>query len=73
MVRAFSYVVPHNLKEKTMLACNSNDSLKTRRSLKVGQTNYDYFSLKAAQQNGLGDLSKTSILIMYFVREFATF
>ena len=41
-----------------MLACNSNDSLKTRRSLKVGQTNYDYFSLKAAQENGLGDLSR---------------
>jgi aconitate hydratase len=34
------------------------DSLKTRRSLKVGNRRFDYFSLKAAEKNGLGDLSR---------------
>ena len=34
------------------------DSLKTRRTLKVGTRRYDYFSLKAAEKNGLGDLSR---------------
>lgn len=32
------------------------DSFKTRRSLKVGSKSYDYFSLKAAQAAGLGDV-----------------
>jgi len=34
------------------------DSLKSRRSLKVGTRRFDYFSLKAAEKNGLGDLSR---------------
>ena len=34
------------------------DSLKARRSLKVGNRRFDYFSLKAAEKNGLGDLSR---------------
>ena len=34
------------------------DSLKTRRTLKVGNRRFDYFSLKAAEKNGLGDLSR---------------
>jgi aconitate hydratase len=34
------------------------DSLKTRRTLAVGARRYDYYSLKAAAKNGLGDLSK---------------
>jgi aconitate hydratase len=34
------------------------DSLKTLRSLKVGNRRFDYFSLKAAEKNGLGDLSR---------------
>jgi aconitate hydratase len=34
------------------------DSFKTRRTLKVGNRRYDYFSLKAAEKNGLGDLSR---------------
>lgn len=34
------------------------DSLKSRRSLKVGNRRFDYFSLKAAEKNGLGDLSR---------------
>jgi aconitate hydratase len=32
------------------------DSFKTRRSLKVGNKSYDYFSLKAAQSAGVGDV-----------------
>lgn len=32
------------------------DSFKTRRSLKVGSKSYDYFSLKEAQNAGLGDV-----------------
>jgi aconitate hydratase len=34
------------------------DSLKTRRLLKVGNRRFDYFSLKAAEKNGLGDLAR---------------
>ena len=34
------------------------DSFKARRSLKVGTRRYDYFSLKAAEKNGLGDISR---------------
>ena len=32
------------------------DTFKTRRSLKVGSKTYDYFSLKAAQAAGVGDI-----------------
>jgi aconitate hydratase len=32
------------------------DSFKTRRTLKVGNKTYDYFSLKAAQEAGIGDV-----------------
>ena len=32
------------------------DSFKTRRTLKVGNKTYDYFSLKAAQAAGIGDV-----------------
>jgi len=34
------------------------DTLKTRRSLSVGKMNYDYFSLEAASEAGLGDISR---------------
>jgi len=34
------------------------DTLKTRRTLDVNGTSYDYFSLQAAQEAGLGDVSK---------------
>ena len=37
------------------------DSLKTRRSLKVGASTYDYFSLHAAEKAGLGDLSRLPV------------
>jgi len=35
-----------------------HDSLKTRRTLTVGDRHYDYFSLMAAERAGLGDLSR---------------
>ena len=34
------------------------DTLKTRRTLTVGDRSYDYFSLPAASEGGLGDLSR---------------
>jgi len=34
------------------------DTLKTRRTLNVGGVSYDYFSLQAVQDAGLGDVSK---------------
>ena len=34
------------------------DTLKTRRSLRVGEKSYDYFSLEAASASGLGDISR---------------
>jgi aconitate hydratase len=34
------------------------DTLRTRRTLEVGGKNYDYFSLEAASEAGLGDLSR---------------
>jgi len=37
---------------------SSLDSFKCRRKLKVGQKSYTYFSLKAAEKNGLGPVSK---------------
>ena len=36
----------------------SLDSFKCRRTLKVGNRSYDYFSLKAAEKNGLAGISK---------------
>ncbi|MFK7916378.1 MAG: aconitate hydratase AcnA [Pseudomonadales bacterium] len=36
----------------------SNDSFKTRKTLKVGDQSYDYFSLPEAQAQGLGDIAK---------------
>jgi aconitate hydratase len=35
-----------------------NDTLNVRRTLKVGDRSYDYYSLKAAETAGLGDLSR---------------
>ncbi len=37
------------------------DSLKTRRSLKVGTRSYDYYSIAAAEKAGLGDLSRLPV------------
>ncbi|MDE1149253.1 MAG: aconitate hydratase AcnA [Azospirillaceae bacterium] len=41
-----------------MSTITGHDTLKTRRSLSVGSKSYDYFSLKAAEAAGLGDLSR---------------
>ena len=41
-----------------MTTFTGQDSLKTRRSLTVGGTSYDYFSLTAAEAAGLGDVSR---------------
>ena len=37
------------------------DSLKTRRTLKAGGKSYDYFSLEAAAEAGLGDVSRLPV------------
>ncbi|HUL06341.1 MAG TPA: aconitate hydratase AcnA [Candidatus Acidoferrum sp.] len=37
------------------------DSLKTRRSLKVGTRSYDYYSIAAAEKAGLGDVSRLPV------------
>ncbi|KAA0676807.1 aconitate hydratase AcnA [Roseomonas genomospecies 6] len=41
-----------------MTTFTGQDSLKTRRSLSAGGKSYDYFSIKAAEDAGLGDLSR---------------
>ncbi|MGF7175509.1 aconitate hydratase AcnA [Azospirillum doebereinerae] len=41
-----------------MTTFTGQDSLKTRRSIDVGGKSYDYFSLKAAEEAGLGDVSR---------------
>ena len=40
------------------MTATGHDSLKTRRTLEAGGKNYDYFSLEAASEAGLGDISK---------------
>ncbi|GAB4391373.1 MAG: aconitate hydratase AcnA [Gammaproteobacteria bacterium] len=40
------------------MSYSSIDSFKTRKQLSVGNKNYSYFSLPAAQQAGLGDLTR---------------
>jgi aconitate hydratase len=40
------------------VAVTGHDQLKTRRKLQVGASTYDYFSLKAAEEAGLGDVSR---------------
>ena len=39
------------------MSTNRQDSFKTRRQLKVGSKTFDYFSLKAAESAGVGDVS----------------
>jgi aconitate hydratase len=39
------------------VSTNRQDSFKTRRQLKVGSKTFDYFSLKAAESAGVGDVS----------------
>ena len=40
------------------MTAHGQDSLNLRRSLEVGGQSYDYFSLPAVQEAGLGDLSR---------------
>jgi len=40
------------------VAISGQDTLKTRRTLTVGGKEYDYFSLRAAADGGLGDVSR---------------
>ena len=40
------------------MSVTGQDTLKTRRTLNVGGKEYDYFSLKAAEAAGLGDVSR---------------
>ena len=40
------------------MTVSGNDTLKVRRTLSVGGKSYDYFSLKAAEAAGIGNLSK---------------
>ena len=35
-----------------------HDSMKTRRTLEAGGSSYAYYALDAAQEGGLGDVSK---------------
>ena len=39
------------------------DSFKARRTLKVGNKSYEYFSLKAAESAGAGQGSRLTILL----------
>ncbi|MCH9012026.1 MAG: aconitate hydratase AcnA [Proteobacteria bacterium] len=43
---------------ETAPVTSGTDSLKTRRTLSVGERNYDYYSLEAAAAAGLGDISR---------------
>ena len=40
------------------MTATGHDSLKTRRTLEAGGKSYEYFSLEAASEAGLGDISK---------------
>ncbi len=40
------------------MTATSLDSFKARKTLKVGNKSYEYFSLKAAEKNGLKGISK---------------
>ena len=49
------------------------DTLKTRRTLEVNGKSYEYFSLEAAQQAGLGDVSKLPYSIKVLVENLLRF
>ena len=40
------------------MTASGHDSLKTRRTLSVNGKEYDYFSLPAAAEAGLGDIAR---------------
>ncbi|MFX8747397.1 hypothetical protein ABTM31_20940, partial [Acinetobacter baumannii] len=47
--------------EKETIQMASNDSLKTRRDLKVGKKTYAYYSLRAAEEAGLAGVSRLPV------------
>ena len=48
------------------------DTLKTRRTLNVNGTDYDYFSLPAAEEAGLKGLTKLPFTLKILIRKFIT-
>ena len=46
-----------------------HDTLKTRRTLKVAGKEFDYFSLKAAVDAGLGDISRLPYSMKVLLRK----
>jgi aconitate hydratase len=51
----------------------SLDSFKSRRSLQVGAKTYVYYSLEAAAQNGLGDISKLPVSLKVLLENLLRF
>ncbi|MGH7186800.1 MAG: aconitase family protein, partial [Pseudomonadota bacterium] len=49
------------------------DTLKTRRTLKVGRKSYDYYSLEAAAEAGLGDLSRLPVSLKILLENLLRF
>jgi len=49
---------PKDKEDFPVTTTTGQDSLKVRRTLTVGDQSYDYFSLQAAAQAGLGDISR---------------
>ena len=55
------------------MTTTGHDRLKTRRTLSAGGRDYDYFSLKAAEQAGLGDLSRLPVSLKVLLENLLRF
>ena len=51
----------------------SLDSFKSRKTLKVGAKTYVYYSLEAAAQNGLGDISRLPVSLKVLLENLLRF
>ena len=51
----------------------SLDSFKSRKTLKVGAKTYTYYSLEAAAQNGLGDISRLPVSLKVLLENLLRF
>ena len=51
----------------------SLDSFKARKTLKVGAKTYVYYSLEAAAQNGLGDISRLPVSLKVLLENLLRF
>ena len=51
----------------------SLDSFKSRKTLKVGAKTYAYYSLEAAAQNGLGDISRLPVSLKVLLENLLRF